>query len=116
LAGTSLTLEIGGADPSLYDQIVVNGTLTLGGELVIRFLNNYVPASNAEFPLITTPTVAGGSFSQVRFENIEPSAIPESWQDGSFAITLVPEPSAICLAGVFIVTACLRSRRSISRI
>lgn len=94
MSGSSLVIEIGGAEPGLFDQINVAGTFMPGGELVVRFQNGYVPPAVTSFPLITAYNLGGTRFDSVRFENIDPNLIPSSWLDGSFAIMVVPEPTA----------------------
>jgi T5SS/PEP-CTERM-associated repeat protein len=93
----TLVLEIGGDMPGLYDQILVQENLHVGGNLIVRFLNNWAPTTGGSFPLIKTTSLSGSDFSSVRFEGIEPSLVPSNWLDGRFAISIVPEPTSFTL-------------------
>lgn len=113
LPGSSLTLEIAGITPGLFDQINVAGTFKPAGELVVRFLNGYVPPPDlVSLPLFTTFGLGDTGFDNVRFENIDPLLIPPSWMDGSFAVATVPEPPAILtMLGCFVLVLANRSVR-----
>ena len=51
-ANSTLSVEIADAALGSYDQISVNGTVTLGGALSLSFIDNYTPATGVSFMLI----------------------------------------------------------------
>ena len=52
-AGAFLDVEIGGTTPATqYDQLIVTGTVTLGGTLTSRLINGFNPANGATFTII----------------------------------------------------------------
>jgi len=59
-----LILEDGGAAPSLFDQLQIGGTATLGGSLDVRAINNYQPSATIFFNPLSYSS-ASGSFSSV---------------------------------------------------
>jgi hypothetical protein len=71
----SLVINIGGntsapsfGSPSTdYDNVIVTGNTTLGGNLTVGLIGNYIPASNATFTIFTDNVTGGlsGSFTDV---------------------------------------------------
>lgn len=60
-----------------HDAVVVTGGATLAGNLVVTFVNGFVPAAGDEFELVTAASVSGqfdsvglppGTFAEVRYE------------------------------------------------
>jgi hypothetical protein len=106
-----LVLDIGGANSSDYDHLVINGSLTLdaNSKLVLDFINGYAPADGTVFPnLITYQSLGLGSPdylpSNVTIEGltgftgvVAPSAgldgIDLDVITGGSAVEAVPEPS-----------------------
>lgn len=66
--GGVLALELGGTVPGDdYDQIVVEGTATLAGELLIQCIDDNMPTDGAEFsPLVAASIV--GAFDTINYD------------------------------------------------
>ena len=61
----SLEIQIGGPDPGTnYDQLIVSGTATLGGTLVLQPYNGFIPAPGQSFNVLVANSISG-SFSNV---------------------------------------------------
>ncbi|MCU0858453.1 MAG: hypothetical protein MUC65_08645, partial [Pontiellaceae bacterium] len=69
--------ELGGAEISESDRLIVEGTLALGGELRLALVGSYIPEPEAEFTLLTA-TALTGAFS---------NAIPEAGSIASNVVT-----------------------------
>ncbi len=63
-ANGTLVLEVGGAGPSQFDQLQISGTANLGGRLVVRTLNDFVPQAGDIFNPLTYGA-ANGTFASV---------------------------------------------------
>ncbi len=63
-ANGTLVIENGGSDPSQYDQLVINGSATLGGNLHIKTIDGFTPSSQDIFNPMAYSS-ASGSFSSV---------------------------------------------------
>ncbi len=108
LPGSYLLMEI--ASSVLFDQLFVDGTLTLDGLVTIRFLDGYVPEASLMFPLLDATNLLG-SFSEIRFEGL-PEGV--SLQASNF-VTVIPEPStyaALIGTAVLALATVRRGRRS----
>jgi T5SS/PEP-CTERM-associated repeat protein len=58
-----LELEVGGTSAGQYDQLIVNGPVTLGGGLTVSFANGFTPPSNLNLKLVNPEgQVAAGQF------------------------------------------------------
>jgi T5SS/PEP-CTERM-associated repeat protein len=70
--GSSVLLEVAGAlQGSSYDRLVVNGNIHYaGGEIILRFLNGYVPEADQEFAFIQSNT-RDGAVPSIRVEGLE---------------------------------------------
>src|SRR5438309_2914058 len=65
---SNLVFEIGGTTQvSQYDLLnkIDGAAQTLGGNLVVRLINNFTPASTDMFTILTTQTTLAGAFSNV---------------------------------------------------
>ncbi|CAG0937239.1 hypothetical protein TFLX_06159 [Thermoflexales bacterium] len=47
-----ITLDVIGKTPSLYDRLIVSGTATLGGQLVLNFSNGFAPKQGDSFQFL----------------------------------------------------------------
>jgi hypothetical protein len=56
--GAMLVLELGGTSPDLYDQLVVNGTADLRGEVQFSIFDRYAPTAGDVFTLLTANSFA----------------------------------------------------------
>jgi hypothetical protein len=70
---STLEIELGGNSPgSGYDKLDVSGTLTLGGALVVKLINGYVPTVGDTFDFLDWG-VLSGTFSSVTLPNLGPN-------------------------------------------
>jgi outer membrane autotransporter protein len=61
----TLTLEVGGPDAGIdFDQLVVDGSATLDGTLVIQLVNGFLPNSGDQFTVLTC-AAENGAFAQL---------------------------------------------------
>lgn len=97
LSGGTFTEEIAGVSPdTLYDQLIVDGAVSLDGTLTVSLLNGYIPAVDSTYKfLFFTPGDLTGTFATV----------PVYWHviydnaDGYVELESVPEPSGFLLLG-----------------
>ena len=99
---------------------ISGGTLTLGGTLVINFLNGYSPTLNQTFTLFSASTLSGG-FSSITFEDngVVDANDAGTLSAGVLTITAVavPEPSVVFLLLVgFVALFHIRHRNRLERI
>ena len=52
LVGSSLSLQLGGTTPGLYDRLTVNGAATLGGTLQVTLANGFAPGLGDSFNVL----------------------------------------------------------------
>lgn len=100
----TLTMEIGGVTPDLFDMINVTGAVALDGALVIRFINGFTPSRGASFDIVTSGGGFSGSFGEVRFEKVASGTITTGYANGRFTVAAVPEPgvASLLLCGVLL--------------
>lgn len=77
-----LNEEIDGPAPSQYDRLIVTGTASLGGTLLIGSTNGYQPAAGLPFDMISAGAVTG-AFSAIA----EPPVGIASYFDPSYGAT-----------------------------
>ena len=65
-ANSTTVLEVGGGStqPTASDRLTVLGTANLGGNLIVRAINNFTPAANDPIPLLTYGA-ASGNFGSI---------------------------------------------------
>ena len=112
--GGSLLIEVGGLNQGIsYDHLLVGGSATLDGNLVVSLWNGFVPDSTDLFVILsanslsgvfsnasTTVNVVGGGFFEVTYSN-------NSVTLGNF--NPIPEPS--CVGMLLIGSVCALARR-----
>ena len=82
---TMVTVEIGGADPSLYDTITLAGDTTLAGYLDVEFINEFVPETGDVFDILDfEPANLSGLFNSV---NLPALASGLAWDDTNLYTT-----------------------------
>lgn len=99
LDGGALLLEIGGTVAGLFDQVSVNGLLTLGGTLLLSFVDGFAPGQGESFELDLFQALAiDGLFSGVDVEGL--GDLQLGFDSGallsgqSVTFTVVPLPAA----------------------
>ncbi|MCI0331832.1 MAG: hypothetical protein L0228_01240, partial [Planctomycetes bacterium] len=76
-------LEIELASPSSYDTVTVAGSAALGGDLLVRLLDGFVPDAIDQFTILTGQTISGA------FDNLTPSGrVQIVGAMGSFQVTI----------------------------
>ncbi len=68
-----LTIDLGGTSqanaftnaPNYFDFVSVSGVAALGGNLSVRLINNFVPATNNSFTILTASGGVSGAFANV---------------------------------------------------
>lgn len=111
--GAHLTLEIGGATPQVgYDQILVDGDVTLRGIVDLKFINNFQPHVGDVFNLLSASGAFSHNLATIRVTNA-PSGFTFATLTTPQGIGLgvVPEPSTLPLAAVSLGCACFIVRR-----
>jgi hypothetical protein len=89
-----LNIDIGGVAPNQYDQLVVNGIVTLSGTLKVAFINGFMPAVGNAFTVLTF----GGRNGDFQFENgLQLGANRLDPRYDASTLTLVVVPSNIGL-------------------
>ncbi|GMU84061.1 MAG: hypothetical protein AMXMBFR47_39310 [Planctomycetota bacterium] len=55
----AMEIEIGGAAPGLFDLVHVGGAAALGGELHVKLIDDFVPATGNTFVVLTASSING---------------------------------------------------------
>lgn len=88
-SGNVLVMEIGGTTPGAeHDQLIVTGTLVLGGTLEVVLINGFTPMVDDEFVLIDTASFGGalqGEFSAFDLPPIAPE-LEWLWDAGTLSV------------------------------
>ncbi len=85
----TLTMDVGGTTQASafqtgqYDYLTVSGTSTLGGNLSIRLINAFTPASTSTFTILNSTGILSGAFANVAFG----SRIFTAGGEGTFLVT-----------------------------
>jgi hypothetical protein len=62
-----LSFEIGGTTPATqFDVLNSASILSLNGKLILNLINGFIPQSTDTFTIVTTPSVLGGNFTNVK--------------------------------------------------
>ncbi|HEY1376826.1 MAG TPA: hypothetical protein VGF55_08525 [Gemmataceae bacterium] len=101
--------ELGGTTPgSQYDELAVFGSIAVGGQLQLQFINGFTPQPGESFKLIENrgvQSIAGtfaglneGSLFTAGGVTFQATYLGGNGHD--FVVTAVPEPGALALCGV----------------
>lgn len=116
-ATSELQMEIGGSTPSLYDQLIVSGGVTLTGALMVSVIDGFVPTPGQTFTLIDN---LGAGLLDGQFTGLANDAFIDASANGVDAffriqynagdgndlllLAVVPEPSAsVLMAGLLLL-------------
>ena len=114
-ANSTLYIELGGTTAGTeYDQVLAAGDVTIGGDLVVTFIDGFGPSMDDVFTIVSAPSITG-TFSSVTFLGA----------DGYFDVIYtgtqiqlanfqVPEPSTLSLLGLGALVIARRRRRKVS--
>lgn len=73
LARGRLEIEIAGPTAGAQHSVLrVSGSATLGGTLVLRFIDGFAPRAGQTFEFLNATAGVGGAFSEVRIEGLAP--------------------------------------------
>lgn len=110
-----LVIDIAGATD--LDILDVNGNVALSGDVVVNFLNGYVPTANTQFSFLQTSGTVSGNFAAIDVNGLNcPTCSFDlstlSLDIGSTAPTsAVPEPCAIALQALGSVAVAVARKR-----
>jgi len=103
-SSSELAMDIGGASPGQFDQIVAaNGAFTAGGTLSVSLSNGFDPANGDSFQLLnfSSSTSTSGVFAGYQLPTLDPGL---SWDTSQLLVdgdlNVVPEPGSLALAVV----------------
>ncbi|MCC6847111.1 MAG: hypothetical protein IT294_01320 [Deltaproteobacteria bacterium] len=88
----SLVIEVGGTAPGAFDMLDVRGAVRLGGTLVLRFVDGYLPQPGDAFAVLPGEKFKG-VFDAVRVENVGPG-FDFALAPGGAALTLTARSAA----------------------
>jgi hypothetical protein len=81
-------IEIGGAAPiTQHDQMIVDGDVALGGSVIVKLLDGFVPAVGQQFEIITL-SEGGGTVSGTFDEILPAGMFTASYSSQSVKLTL----------------------------
>jgi len=106
-SGATFAFEIGEANSSEYDNLLLAGDVTLSGNLVVKLIDNFLPQPGDQFNLLRfQPNLTlAGTFIQM----VMPVSNVGYWDTDNLlvagSVTFVPEPSAfllLAMGGLFL--------------
>jgi len=117
--GGEWIVEIAGLTPEVdFDQLMVDGDVTIDGDVIFRFITSFGPNSGQTFDFLSATGAIDLSGATFRFENLEPGFQFEvNANSGGFqmlaltdGVSTIPEPSSVLLLAVGIAALLRRQR------
>jgi len=117
-ATSTVTMELGGTDTNLYDQIFIGNNLQVDGTLSVSLINAFDPALSNSFHIFDFAS-SGGQFAVTNLPALDPGLTWDTsnlMTDGDISVigAVVPEPSTCMLVfGACAGLSLLRRRKKI---
>ena len=114
-SGSTLIMELAGLlAGEEYDVLDVGGIFALDGILDIELINHFVPQAGNIFDILNfNPANRRGTFGKIDLPGLPPGL---TWNTSSLytmgELSVVPEPTTICLLGLGSLTLLRRKRRA----
>ena len=98
--------EIAGPTPGTqHDQFIVTGLATMGGRLVLQFVNGYAPKAGAAFQFFKVSGTTTGDFASMDVRGLASGAIFQtSMSNGVYTATAMNDTAALPAVGIRAVT------------
>jgi T5SS/PEP-CTERM-associated repeat protein len=122
--GGQLGIEIGGTAAGQFDVLAVTGDATVGGELLLVFIDGFAPHRGDMFKFLDVDGALGGAFDEIEVRNLLPGFQFDLRSDGD-GLTMValndgvfiPEPATLAMfcAGILMILFRRFARRSVWR-
>jgi len=77
-----LEIEIAGANSGQFDVLKVLGNITLGGELMLEFIDGFAPRQGNQFQFLDISGTLSGQFGEVEIVNLAPGFQFDLRRDG----------------------------------
>ncbi len=61
----TLTVELGGLDIGQFDQLVIDGDATIGGDLVVQLIDGFTLATNQRYTILSVKGILNGRFNDL---------------------------------------------------
>ncbi|WP_442482189.1 hypothetical protein [Aeoliella sp. SH292] len=112
----ALEIELAGTSMNQYDHLVVEGALVASGQLSVQLLDSFMPNAGDTFDIVSYGSLQS-DFTRVSLPTLRDGL---SWQvshlntSGTLRLTVVPEPSALGIAGALLGIAQLRYAPALS--
>jgi T5SS/PEP-CTERM-associated repeat protein len=114
-----LHIEVAGTAPGLFDLVEITGDATLGGTLLLEFIDGFAPRQGDEFKFLDVGGALSGAFDGVKVRNLLPGFQFDLRPDaGGLTIValndgvFVPEPATFVLFAFALGSWCLRRGRA----
>lgn len=113
LAGSTMTIELGGLTTSLYDRLLVTGTANLGGILNVSYFDSFNANEGDLFTILEAGNITGQFDSFIAPDSQEWQVIytDNLVQIGILEVAeIIPEPSTFVLFSIYSLF-CMRRKR-----
>ena len=97
-------IEIAGTTPgTTHDQLVINGDVSLGGKLLLKFIRGFAPRQGDQFELLVIAGATTGVFAEVEVEGLKPGFqfTAESNGTGQIVLTALNDGVPLPARGTF---------------
>ncbi len=119
--GGLLGIEIGGTAAGEFDVLAVTGDATIGGELLLEFIDGFAPRQGDMFKFLDVDGALGGAFDEIEVRNLMSGFQFDLRSDGD-GLTMValndgvfiPEPATLAIFCAGLLTILFRRFATIS--